>query len=149
MVIDNNEITDNEKSGILIKEGDLDATITNNKIVGNGDNGMDLKRVKKITIQHNTIRGNVLSGIDICACNAVVRENTITNNETGLYLFSDCVASIENNKIHDNKRNGLEVRPNVQLNTLEGNEITNNGGIGTKESVLVNSLKFVLVLLIS
>jgi parallel beta-helix repeat protein len=138
-LIGNNEITDHAKSGILINEGDLDVTITNNTIVGNGDNGINLKQVKKVTIQHNKIRGNVMSGIDICACNTVVKENIITNNETGLYLFSDCVASIVNNKLHDNKQNGLEMRPNVLLNALDGNEITNNGSIGKEEFALSSS----------
>jgi nitrous oxidase accessory protein NosD len=114
----------------LIRDSDLQVIVSNNLIADNGDNGMDLKRLPNVRIQNNIIRGNILSGIDICACNATVTENTIINNETGLYLFSESVAAVLNNKINDNKTNGLEMRPGVQLTALEGNEVMNNGEIG-------------------
>jgi hypothetical protein len=130
ITVANNEIVGNSKSGLLIRDSDLQVIVSNNLIADNGDNGMDLKRLPNVRIQNNIIRGNILSGIDICACNATVTENTIINNETGLYLFSESVAAVLNNKINDNKTNGLEMRPGVQLTALEGNEVMNNGEIG-------------------
>jgi parallel beta-helix repeat protein len=139
--IENNEIVGNKKSGLLIKEGDADVSITNNKIIDNGDNGIDLKNLNKVIISNNILNGNTLSGIDICTCHATVSENIITNNETGLCVFGESIASVLKNKIHKNKRNGFEMRPTTLLTAFEDNEITNNDGIGTK-SLFVFILSF-------
>lgn len=119
-VISDNQITGNER---LITISGY-ASITNNRIIGTNKLGIYLAGYRA-NITGNTIT-NCSSAITGNAQNLTIHENTITDNQVGIYFSYDWVnmnVEVSNNLI---SRNGVGIKVGCPAIIIKSNTITDN-----------------------
>ena len=101
--------------------------------IRDGDDGIAC--YSKVLIEHNRFVNNV-DGIDYEGGGGVCRHNVfVANDDDGVDLDGACEAIVENNEIHDNDDDGIEIRLHEYdgdlLNiVIKNNRITGNGEDG-------------------
>jgi len=141
--IDNNTISNNGSHGIELTEATIDpmtdsrsitAAITNNDILDNTGNGIDVQALHDLTIDGNTIDGNNI-GINIAAPALAgtsptdITNNMIINNtNAGISNLGGVDTNIDMNTISGNGGDGIELVDGTH--TINNNTIENNGGDG-------------------
>lgn len=124
--IENNLIINNGEDGL--KATDISDTIFhNNSIYSNGRIGMFLYRATNCTLTSNTVHDNLVNGVHLKdACNTTISSNNIYNHQYGEYshrsILLDNTSStlITNNSLFNNDY-GINI-----LNSANNNKITNN-----------------------
>ncbi len=159
VTISNNTVDKWGKGGIVV-DGDNDytstdvtATITGNIITGAGEitavaqNGIQISRGATGTVSKNTVNGNYYDGSDWSGSgillyyskNVLVSENTLTGNQTGIYINGDSTtyppdtyttdgSQIIDNDIKDGKY-GIAIL-HTKDTTITGNTISGNTASG-------------------
>lgn len=79
---------------------------------------------QNLVIDHNKIQGNN-NGIVLLYSDGEVDKNTIYDNENGMFLMGETIATIKNNTIESNKVLGIDIRdpsdPIIENNTVHKN----------------------------
>jgi parallel beta-helix repeat protein len=125
----------NAHNGIMLHRYCDDSVVTGNRCFDNGDAGIALFDVKRVTVQSNVCLGNFTAGVRLSVGAA---DNIITDNEFatspgyGIYLYKGVDApalgdnghckrnTFVNNWVHDN------VGPGIFLTTCDDNAFTRN-----------------------
>lgn len=109
-----------------------DNTIENNRNAGisNGATSSD-----NVTISNNIITGNADEGIEFhYLTNSYIFNNTIRNNDQGIYMSSSSTSTVSNNIVQENKKAGIEVSyggwEGGDKNIISYNDVSGNGGSG-------------------
>jgi parallel beta-helix repeat protein len=146
-VVEDNDIYQNQRYGIVI-EDDSDRTyVALNTVTGNGDHGIFV-RASRNEILTNTVSGNVGSGIMVAparddwgevlrATTNEIRGNTVVSNTLhGIDMRAARTTEVMNNVVANNQGDGVYMSSYVfqgSQNTLvTGNTIFRNGGYGIK-----------------
>lgn len=109
-IIINNNIFSNYGSGIALRTLSNNNTITGNLISGNSRDGIFLR---------DRCRSNTISG------------NTIENCRTGININDDCKFNlIKENKVRDNRDEGIGIFAYSEFNTLTMNKVSNSTDYG-------------------
>jgi parallel beta-helix repeat protein len=118
-LIDNNNIHDNAKAGILTKMKPKDVTISENEVTGNGQGGIVLrcKLSSLFNITDNYVANNYGAGIYVGGPGNTLQNNVITGNKTQPTPRGDEAA--------DNP-NGIRVSREAHDTILEANDISGN-----------------------
>lgn len=152
-IVEGNICKDNDEQGVWVKGSDCQ--VHNNDVQGNGNQGIVVQLVSRISVTGNKCAGNADGGIDIKgATDVAVSDNILTtnaqgiivqpesstksqrisisnnlcnsNNNEGLILISVISATVNGNSLTHNTGGGLDLR-GVQYSTIAGNAVLNNG----------------------
>jgi parallel beta-helix repeat protein len=135
--ISDNTINDNQYMGVLVVNN-AQAEVANNRILDTKPSpspnsccgsGVAADNSSKVTIQGNTISGNVDCGVLILgAAQGSVIANTITGNRIqGVYVGGTASATISQNTIESNSGCGVKADSSVSI-AGAGNTISSNSG---------------------
>lgn len=148
----------NYDSGISIQGNDL-AIVKYNKMVENGDNGMQISGSgsKNNLISNNNISQNTNNGIymyTMASQNTISENQIVLNGDDGIRVDTDCYNSIiSNNNVSNNANKGIRIRDcgdfiirynNISFNhddgiqvqensdniTIQNNHVNNNSQVG-------------------
>jgi parallel beta-helix repeat protein len=122
-----NEVTDAD-AGILVRGGAF-LTITGNVVTGNGD-GLDINECSQVFISDNRVSGNRDEGIDMdSVSDAYIENNPLIggNGSDGLDIESSNLIRITNNVITGNPRWGVDLQQSTNC-TIQNNDLRANGG---------------------
>jgi parallel beta-helix repeat protein len=160
--IDNNEVSDFQKNGITVDGEGINATITNNTILGEGptditaQNGIQLSRNATGTIENNTVDGVYYTGEGWASSGIMtylpgeqvyVSNNTISNSQVAIYDLFSKLAHYEGNQIYGDVQDGIIVYSSdsagVENNTINGASevgiyIYDSSGIQLRNNQLIN-----------
>ena len=118
-----NQISENQKNGILLTGPNLDGIIYDNEITSNS-NGIAVKASFN-NIFRNVVEGNRRNGIgifDIFGYSNVIQNNTISENgHHGIYNIAD-KTRIVTNRLWDNTLNGVYLK-GADANRIESNSL--------------------------
>lgn len=148
VTINNNEISEWQRNGIEIRDAAATATITNNILTGmdttpSVSNGITFYGATDGTVSGNTVTGckytgsgsgnDFYGGTQACAIISydglgifTVSNNTVINNDMGIYSRLNSVGNITGNIIEDNLYFGIVFRKGdvtATYNTITGGEI--------------------------
>ncbi|NYT02275.1 MAG: DUF1565 domain-containing protein [Methanosarcinales archaeon] len=88
--------------------------------------GIEVRSSNNLII-NNTILNNYRSGIKLFDCgNNTIRQNSISKNFEGIYVYQSRFNNISNNKIIDNSGNGIYLRLDSENNSIDSNDINRN-----------------------
>jgi parallel beta-helix repeat protein len=144
--ISQNTIDGYQKAGIVVDNTGSSAEIDHNTITGAGStdliaqNGIQISRGATANVNHNTVSGNLYApqsdsatGILLYQPGAVtVEQNTLLNNDVGIYAFETNGAMIDHNQVTGSTFDGI-VLDTTSGSTVDHNT-TNNNGFGDRSS---------------
>ncbi|RFF29277.1 right-handed parallel beta-helix repeat-containing protein [Wenzhouxiangella sediminis] len=114
MVIENNTIEDSTYHGVYIQNAAGAVTVSNNRIYGNGNNGIFLSQ-STLPITDNRIYGNAMRGIYLAGSETTpdIFRNDIRDNDIGILIVSSADPLIGGsaanaNDIHANASHGVQ-----------------------------------------
>jgi parallel beta-helix repeat protein len=125
-IISTNHFMKNTGEAIYCHTTVHNTTFTDNIILGNSDNGMELFSSIDNTILRNNIYDNVETGIHINSCyNTTISNNDVKNNTHGISMSYAYNSIISMNNIIKNEQKGISVvygyDTHVKNNNFEGN----------------------------
>ena len=150
LIVDN-EITDYQKTGILIRGEGTEAIIEDNLIEGIGptdvtaQNGIQVSDGATATIVDNTVSGNdytpntfAATGMIILDADVVIERNRVSENGIGVALVGTSDATVQWNKVYQNTIGGIVLYPGSDNNQIVQNKIwgNDNYGIGIFDSAM-------------
>lgn len=131
--VEGNICKDNSEQGIWVKGSDCQ--IHNNDLQNNGNQGVVVQLVARVSITGNQCRDNNEAGIGIKGTtDTTVTDNVITNNAQGIIAQPDGSTksqrlTISGNICNANNNEGL-ILLSVVSSTINGNSLTHNAGGG-------------------
>jgi parallel beta-helix repeat protein len=149
--ISGNTLTNYQKGGIVVN-GSVSATITNNKVTGQGavdyiaQNGIQVGYGAKATVAGNTVTGNAYTGANLASSEGIlvvggscfgtgladtvnlnISKNTLTNNDIGVALANEF--SADPNATPETCTTVTTKTDNsVKFNTITNGAVTNTTG---------------------
>ncbi|HJV08366.1 MAG TPA: right-handed parallel beta-helix repeat-containing protein [Acidimicrobiales bacterium] len=111
-----NNVVNNDNIGIRLEPGNTANSILNNRVDGNGLDGITLFVRNTFT----TVRGNVVSG------NGFYRQTARRGNGIGLQIGGANDNLVENNFVTRNADNGISIRNGSLRNTVRNNTAVGN-----------------------
>jgi parallel beta-helix repeat protein len=124
--ISKNQIMLNGKGGINLDDS-VNSTIIENKISENGGNGIFLTDVKDSNIINNEIKFNTGCGIGFgYGPKGNVKENTVSNNDIGIWMSNAFENSITFNNVTQNRGWAVYLEGSQKNNTINHNNFIDN-----------------------
>lgn len=145
-LIYNNTCLDNQM-GIILRNGCVNNTISNNIAMNNTNHGITLT----LGCNYNKIIGNkayknTLEGIELwinCQNNIMENNAIIDNGRYGMYLYLSCnLNGILNNTVSNEGNDGIFLQNNCNFNNIYNNSlIENSNGIHLGSSCVNNTIR--------
>lgn len=123
--IQNNTCSGNGKDGIHLNDSCSGNYISNNSCSHNGNDGILLGTGMDNDISNNSCSHNAQRGITIFGYSNILRENTCSDNDIGIYL-GDNTDEIINNSCSDNHQAGIYLHT-ADYDNLRNNRMINCG----------------------
>ncbi len=121
-----------QASNVLVEANRIGLAL-NGAPLGNRGAGVQMAESFPVTIQNNLVAHNGGTGIATARAASVIRANAVTANGSGISCFADGACLVEDNLIAHNQGDGLAIGSGSG-STLRHNEITGNGGQGVNFS---------------
>ncbi len=154
-VIEDNQLSDYQKSGVIVDGADSNAIIRGNTIVGAGpttilaQNGIQISDGARAVIEHNLISGNVYTPTDTDAAgiyvvdnnggSVLIEHNRLFGNEDGVLVENSSKVAITDNQVTGSALDGI-VLNGVDLIQVSGNHVTGSGRDGINVADTTRSL---------
>lgn len=132
----NNKIRANGSEGIILENGSIGNTITNNDILQNSAEGIEINASTRNSIQHNVVCNGNSHGIllDNAANNNIVLENQVNiNSSSGVRIDASFDNLIKSNICNNNTGAvfaGISLVENSSRNQVTSNICNSNAGRG-------------------
>ncbi len=154
-LISRNIISHNRNAGIKIHsifwdycayppcdaEESYENLVIDNRIEGNGDDGIQLEKTWQNYIMGNNITSNHGKGIGLMLSNNnKIDENNITKNSYGIYLDRSNYTKVNNNTMRDMEKAGIYMWSCINSSAYNNTVIGGLDGIALEESSQDNSL---------
>jgi|GEM_PF-286374 len=126
-------------SGSTARNG---ATITNVWVINTLSDGIRFNNSPNGTITSNTVQGGKANGIYLSSSNRTsVSNNTVQGNTGGgIWLAGAVNVTVTSNVLNANGTSGISLNGNSSNNTISANNLSNNAGSGTGNSITLSSV---------
>jgi parallel beta-helix repeat protein len=109
-----------------------DSVISNNKIVSNQGEGIQLDHCQAITVSNNYVYNNMMAGVSVTLSEEnLIQDNIIQDNQKGIHIASYSNNNeITGNSIRNNTEAGIYIFANSNNNVITSNTIWKNDQYG-------------------
>ena len=136
--VSNNRITGAQQSGLQLT-GTVDGTIDSNTINANGVDGVTIGTFASGTISNNTMVNNLFNGLTVTLNqNGTISGNTANSNSNAGFFFTTFANGEFSTNVASNSTNNGIVIGDLQGGLIQDNQSTLNGGNGLRVTTLTN-----------